>query len=336
MAMFDATQHSSRSDMGEVWGASSHLINSNPVYETLLYYVSPPLAFITFNRPGKLNTISPLMPSELQHSINRANYDNSVKVIIVRGNGTSFCAGFDFSSDLMSFPSNLGNSMQNWDPGADAMLTTSKSIGPVAKFMSIWYSIKPVIAQIHGYCVGGGSDLALCADIIIAADDAIIGTPYSRVWGAYLTGMWIYRLGLTKCKELALSGQALTGKKAAEMNLINKSVPFNELETEVLKTAEKLAQIPASQLGTMKLMVNQAYENQGLHTTQLLGSILDGCMRHTPEGIKFVSMAAQFGVKQAVKERDGPFQDYSQAEEKDRPKNNHRFYYQQGQIRSKI
>lgn len=334
--MFGSTQSQAFSDAKQVWSLSSHLVNPNPIYETLIYHVSPPLAFITFNRPGKLNTISPLMPSELQHSIERANHDDSVKVIILRANGTSFCAGFDFSSDLMNFPLNLGNSMEAWNPGADVMLTTSKSTGPVAKFMSIWYSVKPVIAQVHGYCVGGGSDLALCADIIIAADDAIIGTPYSRVWGAYLTGMWIYRLGLTKCKELALSGEALTGKKAAEINLINRSVPFDELEFEVLKTAEKLAQIPVSQLATMKLMVNQVYENQGLHSTQLLGCILDGSMRHTPEGIKFVSTAAQFGVKQAVKERDGPFQDYSQAEEKDRPSNNHRFYYQQGQIRSKI
>ena len=334
--MFNATKHQAASEITKDWNISPHLMNLNPIYETLLYHVSPPLAFITFNRPNKLNTISPLMPAELQHSINRSNYDNSVKVIILRGNGTSFCAGFDFSDDLINFPSNLGNSMHNWDPGADMMLTTSKSAGPVAKFMSIWYSSKPVIAQIHGYCVGGGSDMALCADIIIAADDAIIGTPYSRVWGAYLTGMWIYRLGLTKCKELALTGEALTGKKAAEINLINKSVPFNELETEVLKTAKKLAQIPTTQLATMKLMVNQVYENQGLHTTQLLGCILDGSMRHTPEGIQFVSTAAQFGVKQAVKERDSPFQDYSQAEEKNRPNENHRFHYQEGQIKSKI
>ena len=324
------------SNISQAWKIPSHLINSDPIYETLLYHISPPLAFITFNRPEKLNTISLLMPSELEHAINRSSHDDSVKVIILRGNGSSFCAGFDFSDDLRNFPSNIGNSMENWNPGADMILTTSKFTGPIPKFMSIWNSCKPVIAQIHGYCVGGGSDMALCADIIIAADDTIIGTPYSRVWGTYLTGMWIYRLGLTKCKELALSGEALTGKKAAEINLINKSVPFHELESEVLKTARKLAQIPTTQLATMKLMVNQVYENQGLHTTQLLGCILDGSMRHTPDGLQFVSTAAQFGVKQAVKERDTPFQDYSQAEEKNRPNQNHRFDYQRGQLKSKI
>jgi enoyl-CoA hydratase len=187
--MLNVTQDQSYSDITEKWSIPSHLTNQNPIYQTLIYHVSPPLAFITFNRSEKLNTISPLMPSELQHAINRANYDDSVRVIILRSNGTSFCAGFDFGADLTDFPSKLGNSMESWDPGADMMFTTSKFTGPVAKFMSIWYSSKPVIAQIHGYCVGGGSDMALCADIIIAAADAIIGTPYSRVWGAYLTGM---------------------------------------------------------------------------------------------------------------------------------------------------
>ncbi|CAF1346631.1 unnamed protein product [Adineta ricciae] len=324
------------SDSMKLWNIPTHLINSTPKYETLLYHVSSPLAFITLNRPDKLNTISPLMPSELQHSIVRANQDNAVKTIILRGNGTSFCAGFDFGNDLANFPSNLSNSMNDWNPGEDMMLTTSKLTSPVAKFMSIWYSHKPVIAQIHGYCVGGGSDMALCADLIIAADDAIIGTPYSRIWGTYLTGMWIYRLGLTKCKELALSGEALSGKRAAEINLINKSVSFNQLENEVLKTGEKLAEIPVTQLATMKLMVNQVYENQGLHTTQLLGCILDGSMRHTPEAMKFVETAAQFGVQQAVKQRDAPFQDYSQADEINRPKINHRFSYQQGKTKSHL
>ncbi|CAF0861778.1 unnamed protein product [Rotaria sordida] len=336
VTMRNVTKQQISPDNTKLWSIPSHLTNPTPTYETLLYHVSSPLAFITFNRPKKLNTISPLMPSELQHSITRANHDDSVKIIILRGNGTSFCAGFDFSDDLATLPSNLRNSMENWNPGVDMMLTTSKLTSPVARFMSIWYSPKPVIAQIHGYCVGGGSDMALCADIIIAADDAIIGTPYSRIWGAYLTGMWIHRLGLTKCKELALSGEALTGKKAAEINLINKSVPFNELEAEVLKTGEKLAQIPVTQLATMKLMVNQVYENQGLHTTQLLGCILDGSMRHTPEAMQFVTTATRFGVQQAVKERDSPFQDYSQAEEKHRPNINHKFSYQQGEVKSKL
>jgi len=179
--------------------------------------------------------------------------------------------------------------------------------------MSLWRSPKPVIAQVHGWCVGGGSDMALCADIVIAAEDAQIGTPYSRVWGCYLTGMWLYRLGLTRAKWHALTGEPLSGKEAAAVELINKAVPFAELEAEVQHCAEQLARIPLPQLAAMKLIVNQAYQNMGLQSTQLLGPVLDGYMRNTPEALRFVEIAGTQGVAAAVAERDGPFGDYSQA-----------------------
>jgi hypothetical protein len=150
--------------------------------------------------------------------------------------------------------------------------------------MSLWRSPKPVIAQIHGWCVGGASDMALCADVVIAAEDAEIGTPYSRVWGCYLTGMWIYRLGLTRAKLHALTGEPLSGRQAADLGLINLAYPAERLEDEVRAFAKRLAEIPLSQLHAMKLVVNQAYENMGLASTQLLGPILDGsCV--TPQGV---------------------------------------------------
>ena len=185
--------------------------------------------------------------------------------------------------------------------------------------MSIWRSPKPVICQVHGWCVGGGSDLALCADLVIASDDARIGTPYSRMWGCYLTGMWLYRLGLTKAKEHALTGKPLSGREAADIELINASVPFSELEAEVRRQAEQLAEIPASQLAAMKLVVNQAYENMGLASTQALGPILDGLMRNTPDAERFIELAESEGVAAAVAERDGPFGDYSQATGEGKP-----------------
>src|SRR6201990_52429 len=159
---------------------------------------------------------------------------------------------------------------------------------PHQKFLSIWRAPKPVIAQVHGWCVGGGSDYALCADIVIASEDARIGTRYSRMWGSYLSGMWLYRLGLTKAKEYALTGKPLSGREAAEVGLINAAVPFERLEAEVAARAQQLAALPASRLPAMKLIVNQAYENMGLAGTQLLGPILDGLMRNTPEGLAFV------------------------------------------------
>jgi enoyl-CoA hydratase len=170
-----------------------------------------------------------------------------------------------------------------------------------------------VIAQVHGWCVGGGSDLALCADIVIASEDARIGTPYSRMWGCYLTGMWLYRLGLTKAKEFALTGKPLSGSEAAELELINAAVPFAKLESEVAARAAQLAALPLSQLAAMKLIVNQAYENMGLASTQLLGPVLDGLMRNTPQAKEFVQTAEREGVAGAIARRDGPFGDYSQA-----------------------
>jgi len=281
-------------------------------YETILYEQEGAIATITLNRPEHLNTIVAAMPDELEQAVTEANRDPEVRAIILRGAGRAFCAGFDFSGDFGHFRDLLSTDGR-WDPGKDFLATTSPFVAPVPKFMSLWRSPKPVIAQVHGWCVGGGSDMALCADVIIASEDAQIGTPYSRVWGCYLSGMWIYRLGLTKVKWLALSGEALSGREAAEIGLINKAVPFGEMEDEVRRCGERLAQNPLSQLAAMKLIVNQAYENMGLHSTQLLGPILDGYMRNTPEALHFIETAARKGVAAAIAERDGPFGDYSQA-----------------------
>jgi enoyl-CoA hydratase/carnithine racemase len=179
--------------------------------------------------------------------------------------------------------------------------------------MSLWRSPKPVIAQIHGWCLGAGSDYALCADLIVASEDAQIGTPYSRVWGAYLTGMWIYRLGLARAKYHALTGRPLSGREAADVGLINEAVPFENLESRVRALADDLASIPAGQLAAQKLIVNQAYDNMGLASTQTLGGILDGLMRNIPEARTFMAEAAEHGVPSAVAARDGRFGDYSQA-----------------------
>ncbi len=189
--------------------------------------------------------------------------------------------------------------------------------------MSVWRTPKPVIAQVHGWCVGGGSDFALCCDLIVASDDAVIGTPYSRMWGAYLSGMWIYRLGLARAKEHALTGKPLSGREAADVELINEAVPFEELEARVAALAEQLAGIPSSQLAAMKLVVNRAYENMGLSATQTLGPILDGLMRNTPDAIEFIRRAEAEGVSSLVRERDAPFGDYSVAPPERRPDPSH-------------
>jgi enoyl-CoA hydratase len=281
-------------------------------YETLLYDVDGAIATITFNRPEALNTIVPPMPDEVEAAVHRAIRDRDVKVIVLRGKGRAFCAGYDFGGGFHHWDEMLTTDGK-WDPGKDFIGATAQAVAPTQKFMSIWRSPKPVIAQVHGWCVGGGSDYALCADLVIASEDAQIGTPYSRMWGAYLSGMWIYRLGLAKAKEHALTGRPLSGRQAADIELINEAVPFDQLEATVRTRAEELASLPMAQLAAMKLMVNQAYENMGLASTQLLGPVLDGIMRNIPEATAFIDRAAEEGVPAAVAERDGPFGDYSQA-----------------------
>ncbi len=291
---------------------------SGPEFQTILYAVAEEVATVTLNRPESLNTIVPPMPDEVERAVEAAVGDAGVKVIVVRGAGRAFCAGYDFGGGFHHWDAAL-NTDGEWDPGKDLIGATAQALAPTQKLMSLWRSPKPVIAQVHGWCVGGGSDFALCADLVIASEDARIGTPYSRVWGAYLSGMWIYRLGLAKAKEYALSGRPLSGTEAAAVELINKAVPFAQLEQEVNETARRLAAIPAAQLAAMKLVVNHAYENMGLASTQTLGPILDGLMRNTPEAKRFIELAEREGVGAAVAERDGRFGDYSQAGPEDKP-----------------
>jgi len=275
------------------------------------------IATITLNRPDKYNTLKPEVLDQLDAHLRDANLDDAVKVIVLQGAGDSFCGGFDFSNGLEHYGT---IQEENYDPGMDVMYVTSQYSSYMQTFMGLWRGGKPTIAKVHGYCVGGGSEMALCADLVVASEDARFGTPYSRVWGAHLSGMWIYRLGLAKAKYYALTGEWVSGKEAAEMELINFAVPLEELDSTVDALAGKLAKIPLTQLATMKLVVNQTYDNMGLQSTQTLGPILDGIMRNTPEGRQFVRDAMEGGVKSAVVKRDGPFGDYSQGQPEDRPR----------------
>ncbi len=283
----------------------------------LKYSKEGAIATITLNRPEKYNTLRVEMQEELAATLRDANRDDAIKVIVLEGAGDSFCGGFDFSGGLEHYP---GITEDGYDPGVDHHLVTNHYTSYITTFMGMWRGLKPVIAKVHGYCVGGGSELALCADIVIASDDARFGTPYSRVWGCHLTGMWIYRLGLAKAKYYALTGEWISGKEAADIELINFSVPLEELDQRVEEMAQKLAKIPLTQLVSMKLIVNQAYDNMGLQSTQTLGPILDGAMRNTREGREFVHLAMEQGVKAAVTKRDGPFGDYSQGPPEDQPR----------------
>jgi enoyl-CoA hydratase len=275
------------------------------VGETVLYDSGDGVATLTLNRPDRLNTIVPELIEDLRAGLERAWEDSEVRAIRLRGAGRVFCAGYDieWGADTMSGELEAGE----WDPIADYRSMSRF----VDAYMQLWRSPKPVIAQVHGFCVGGGTDFALCSDLIACAEDCRIGYPPARVWGSPTTAMWVYRLGLERTKRLLLTGDALDGRTAAEWGLASLAVPADELDAAALELARRVARLPANQLHMMKLLVNQAYEQMGLRVTQLIGTLLDGSARHTPEGLAF-SRAALEDVRRAVAERDAPFGDYGQ------------------------
>ena len=274
--------------------------------ETVLYAVEGRVATLTLHRPDRLNAIVPALIADLDAALDRAQADDAVHAIRLRGAGRVFCAGYDI--DWGARMMEEAESGRPWDPMED-LRNMSRFVFDT--FMALWRSPKPVIAQVHGFCVGGGTDFALCSDLIVCAEDVRIGYPPARVWGSPTTSMWVYRLGLERAKRLLLTGDALTGRKAAEWGLASEAVPADELDAAALSLAERVALLPRNQLHMMKLLVNQAYEQMGLRVTQLIGTLLDGDARHTPEGVAF-SRRAQESVAAAVAERDAPFGDYGQ------------------------
>lgn len=273
---------------------------------TVLYEALDGVATLTLNRPQRRNAILPELIDDLRAAMARAQAEESVRAIRLRGAGRAFCAGYDIGWGADTMERDEGG--VPWDPIADYALMSRY----VDAYMSLWRSPKPVIAQVHGYCVGGGTDLALCSDLIVCAEDCRFGYPPARVWGSPTTAMWVYRLGLERAKRLLLTGDALDGSRAVEWGLASEAVPAERLEEAGLALARRVALLPANQLHMMKLLVNQAYEQMGLSVTQLVGTLLDGAARHTPEGAAFSRRALE-DVRRAVAERDRPFGDYGQA-----------------------
>jgi enoyl-CoA hydratase len=271
--------------------------------DTVLYEAQGRVATLTLNRPDRLNTIVPEMMQAFDAAMQRALEDGDVRVVRLRGAGRSFCAGYDidWGAELM------GQEPSPWDPIRDYQVMSSY----VTSYMSLWRSPKPVIAQVHGFCVGGGTDFALCSDLIVCAEDCRIGYPPARVWGSPTTAMWMYRIGLERTKRLLLTGDPVDGRTAVDWGLASETVSSAELDAKALALAERVAQVPSNQLHMMKLLVNQTYEQMGLHTTQLIGTLLDGSARHTPEGAEF-TLKAMEDLGKTIMDRDAPFGDYGQ------------------------
>jgi enoyl-CoA hydratase len=272
---------------------------------TVLSETDDRVATLTLNRPERLNAITPELIADFRAALQAACDDPAVRVVRLRGAGRAFCAGYDigWGSESMQEAEAGGP----WDPIADYQAMSRF----VDAYMALWRSPKPVIAQVHGYCVAGGTDFALCSDLIVCSEDCRIGYPPARVWGSPTTAMWVYRLGLERSKRLLLTGDAVDGRRAVEWGLASEAVPAQELEEAGMALARRVAQLPANQLHMMKLLVNQAFEQMGLHTTQLVGTLLDGAARHTPEGVAFTRRGLE-DVRGAVADRDRPFGDYGQ------------------------
>jgi enoyl-CoA hydratase len=293
--------------------------------KTMLYEKTGRIARITLNRPERGNGITLDLPRELAACVERANLDPEVHVIALAGNGSGFCGGYDLveSAEGLNIGSadetrpagspldpmvQMVNHMPNsaWDPMVDyAMMSRN-----VKGFMSLFHSEKPVVCKVHGFCVAGGTDMALCSDLLVIADNAKIGYPPARVWGSPTTSIWAYRLGIEKAKRLLFTGDCLSGKEAREWGLAIESAPPEQLDERFEALLERIARMPVNQLIMMKLLLNQTLSNQGLHTTQMLGTVFDGITRHTKEGYAFQQRAAEAGFKQAVRERDEPFGDF--------------------------
>jgi len=171
-------------------------------------------------------------------------------------------------------------------------------------FMSLWKSLKPTICKVHGFAVAGGSDIALCCDFVIMGRHARIGYPPARVWGVPTTAMWVYRLSAEWAKRMLLTGEVIGGELAARIGLVSEAVSERDLDAAVEKLAGKISSIPKNQLMMNKLLINQAYANMGMETTQIFATLFDGIARHTPEGVAFKAQAEKYGFKSAVQKRD--------------------------------
>jgi enoyl-CoA hydratase len=260
---------------------------------------------IVLCRPAEYNTITPALRDELAAAIDAADADPAVHVILLRAEGAAFCAGYGLDWSTAAQATEEARE-RAWDSVADLRMISRF----VDTYMKLWHAAKPTIAAVQGWCIGGGTDMVLCADIVIAGEGASFGYPPARVWGTPTTAMWVYRMGLEKAKRYLLTGDEIPAPEAARIGLILETVPDAQLQTHAMAFARRMARLPTNQLVMLKLLCNQTAENMGLASSRTLGSLLDGIARHTQEGLDFVARARETGFRQAVRERDDPFGDY--------------------------
>lgn len=275
--------------------------------ETLRTETADGVRSIVLTRADEYNTITPQLRDELAVAIDDADADPEVRVILLRAEGPAFCAGYglDWSTSAQAAEAERTGG-RVWDSVADYRMMSRF----VDTYMKLWYASKPTIAAVQGWCIAGGTDLVLCADIVIAGEGASFGYPPARVWGTPTTAMWVYRMGLERAKRYLLTGDEIPAAEAARVGLILEAVPDDELQDHAMALAARIARLPVTQLVMLKLLCNQTAENMGIASTRLAGTLFDGIARHTQEGLDFVARAQEVGFRQAVRERDDPFGDY--------------------------
>jgi enoyl-CoA hydratase len=268
-------------------------------YSSVSYEVSGRIAYLTLNRPDRLNAINDVMPGEIRSAAEEADRDDRVHVLVVQGAGRAFCAGYDLTDYAEGASTGIQEEMP-WDPITDYRFMKRNT----DDFMALWRCSKPTIAKVHGHAVAGGSDIALCTDLLVMADDARIGYPPARVWGCPTTAMWVYRLGPERAKRVLLTGDTIDGRTAADWGLASSAVPAAELDEEVQALAARIAAIPRNQLAMQKLVINGAVEAMGLAAAQTISTVFDGITRHSAEGFWFKRYAEKHGWHEAVEWRD--------------------------------
>jgi enoyl-CoA hydratase len=271
-----------------------------PKYETLKLAVRGRIATVTLNRPERLNAIDDAMPGEIRAAVEAANADDRVHAIVLQGAGAAFCAGYDLKHYAEGDRTHAYTQPMPWDPMRDYALMRRNT----DDFMSLWRSHKPTICKVHGYAAAGGSDIALCCDLIVMAEDARIGYMPARLWGCPTTAMWTFRVGAMRAKRMLFTGDLIDGRTAAEWGLATQAVPAAQLDAAVKALAERVAGVPRNQLMMQKLVINQAVEAMGLAQAQTLATVFDGITRHSPEGLWFKRYAEAHGFPAAVAWRD--------------------------------
>jgi enoyl-CoA hydratase len=275
-----------------------------PAFDTLRIDAdaqNPRIARLLLNRPEHYNAITDQTPRDIRAAVEWANANEDIHVIVVEGAGKGFCGGYDlshFGEGDIDHP--CQQERHPWDPMEDYAFMKRNT----EDFMSLWRSAKPTIAKVHGAAVAGGSDIALCCDLLVMAEDARIGYMPTRVWGCPTTAMWTYRLGPTRAKQLMFTGDVIDGRTAAAWGLANEAVPIDQLEARTMALAERIAGVPRSHLAMHTLVVNQVQLAMGLEQSQQLATVFDGITRHNPEGLWFRRYAQDQGFKAAVQWRD--------------------------------